>query len=473
MSVRGKGGATLKILLRKNKFGEYEIARGPRGIAKARNIVRKQAALRIELQHIDFQGAIPIYYARIPTTGFGGHPSHIQTEHDVARAHHNPPVVRPALAHHHWKDDDAHPTSWPAAYVRSGAAGGPHARGLTAFLVASRGRTPFNGQRDVRAVGNNGISTNVVTVNFGVIGMCAAAFTLQNVPATVRCLSGQTLRWEHSPVGANQWTDITTSTHTLYILDETPLAAVGAGEQHYFEVVDWACRWADSFTGRANVITQIWNCFNPVAANHATGFFYWKNHQANVPPAQNVGAAIRYQDQGLQGRRASSCIVFDRLFLNCLAVHGIRTAEVKLSPEQYVTVLLPNNGLTGFYDGGTAYYFNPTAWNATTNVGHGNALAPDVWQSHWVAAVLTNNGPSNWELYDPSYGLAPYALAAAPVVGNAIAIPQPYEAAAVQHFPCTRYSADGVNLDLLFPTVNVPSANPNPPHLRGDVLDGN
>jgi hypothetical protein len=305
----------------------------------------------------------------------------------------------------------------------------------------------------------------------------AGNFTLQHLPATVSVLSGMELNWQCREPGAQNFRDMNDSRHTLYIVDATPLAAVGHGELHFFETIDWACRWAHGHTGTANVLAQIWNRFSPVVQNHATGFVYWRNHQSNVAPAQNVATALRYQDQGINERRAASCIVFDRVFMNCLAVHGIQSAEVKLEPAQYATVLQPQFmvGLpTGFVGGNPlACYFNPMSWSATTVAAHGNiGGAPDSWQSHWIAAVHTGAGLTGWQLYDASYGLGPFACAAPLGVNAQQGIPPAYDAAAVLHFPCNLWSADGVNISPP-QVVNLASASPHPPHLTGTILGMN
>jgi hypothetical protein len=128
------------------------------------------------------------------------------------------------------------------------------------------------------------------------------------------------LRWEARAVGATRFSPLGRSKHTLYFLDETPLRALGQNEQHYFEVIDWACRWASGQAGPANVLAQILARFQPVVLEHASKLIYWRNHQAAIDPAQNLATALQFQDCGPSERKASSCKVFDRLFLNCLAV---------------------------------------------------------------------------------------------------------------------------------------------------------
>lgn len=225
------------------------------------------------------------------------------------------------------------------------------------------------------------------------------------------------------------------------------------------------------------MLAQVWNRFSPVAQVHATGLIYWRNHQAQVAQAQDVATAIQYQDQGIGGRRAATCIVFDRVFMNCLALHGIQCAEVELGPAQYATPLQPVpffGAIQGFRGGPwNSYYYNPTGWAATTVAAHGNPGAPDGWQSHWITAVNTGAGNTGWQLYDPSYGLGPYDCNVPAGVNQVQVIPAVYDAAAVLHFSCIVWSDDWVNAVWPQRIDDLPSASPNPPHLTGTILDMN
>ncbi|WP_158627564.1 DUF4157 domain-containing protein [Corallococcus sp. AB038B] len=476
------GQGSLKLTFRLHKDGTVQL-KGPNGIGrrvpggngidfkKAPLKRRKKPQVRYETDTVTFHGEIDVYYARVPVQGHGGHPAYLVSGQDVARHHFNPPEVRPANLNPHWVDGGV---SWPAVYVRAGAANGPHARGLQATFSAT-GR--FTGPMEIRAVSPNGIDTNTVTVNF-VGGQGNGNFTLRNLPGTVRVLSGMELHWQCRRPGLQLFRNMNESRHTLYIVDETPLVAVGQNEHHFFEMIDWACRWADGQVGAGNVLAQIWNRFNPVVQDHATGFMYWRNHASAVAPAQNVATALQYQDQGINERRAASCVVFDRVLMNCLAVHGIRSAEVRLEPAQYATPLLPllplGPPVHGFSWGiWPSYYLNPTAWVATTVAAHGNmGGAPDTWQNHWIAAIHTGAGGTGWQLYDASYGLGPFDCAAPGLVNALHPIPQAYDAAAVAHFPCNLWSTDGVNLAPV-QVDHLASASPNPPHLIGTILATN
>ena len=449
--TRGKG-APLVIRFRRGADGEYQIARGPAKAKVHRNKIRRKHLVSVD--RIRFAGAVDIHYARIPRQGPNGHPSYIATGNEMPRHHFDPAAVRPIAGSPHWVNSDTRPVSWPAAYVRGGAAGGPHARSLSVDFTATGN---LNGLREIRAVCPGLMTTDIVQVQFVGGVALGVQFQLQNVPATVRCCSDMTLRWQSRTVGAARFTPSGSSRHTLYFLDAAPRAAVGQGERHYFEVIDWACRWADGQAGPANVLQQILQRFQPVAAVHASGLIYWRNHQAAVNPAQNVATAIRYQDFGIGERKASSCIVFDRVFMNCLAIHGIRAMEIMLAPSP-----LP-------FMRNTTFFLAPTRWNAATVAAHGNPGAPDGWQNHWVTAVDIGGG---WQLYDPSYGVGPHALAGVPnplAANQLVAIPPPYEASAVLDFPCTAVFENGVA--LLPPRVDrVPSASPNFPCLIGQIL---
>ncbi|WP_417465755.1 hypothetical protein [Kordiimonas sp.] len=409
-------------------------------------------ALSLIVDSITFESDADIYYARIPNFGQNG-VTYLRSPTEAARHHFNPPQVRPAFGHPHWVRPDylaTHPkVSWPAVFVRNGA---PM---VEAVFFAKDGNTKLNQQLNMKAVWANGNdATDEVAVNF-VNGIGTGLFAMENLPNTVQVMDGVSLRWQVEQGNGNFATEDTSGPHSFFITYDFPQF----GTDFYFETYDWACRWAAGAGTPNQVLAGIWGEFSPVQQQHASGLVYWKNHHSKVAPAQDVPTAIQYQDHGLNERRASSCIVFDRLFMDCLGVHGIPSYEIMLEADQNF-----------FINGGNLCM--ATGWEATTVVAHGNANAPDHWGSHWVTLLPMANG--NYYLYDPSYGLAAYDCGNDPAntgsplaVGDTIDIPTGYEVAAVVAFDCLEVT----NLaPLTTAATQVASGSPNQPKLKGTVL---
>jgi hypothetical protein len=410
----------------------------------------------LRVREIYFHGIRDIYYARIPTVG-----SYLLTPPvDAPATHIDPEAVRPAAGSPHWRrlagaTDNAE-ISWPAAYVRRGGAGAPapdmeasfdlfpQAGNNVTMRIRARaeGATPDTELQDVAFVG--GVSQRI-------------RFPLDHFPNTVARLDGNgawRFRWFCDGWGP-------TTQHTLFFTDRLPRRADNAGvNQYLWEIFEWSCDWANGVTGTNNVFGQIWARFSPVAGAHATGLIYWKNQHlfpnASQVMAQNLPDAIRsHEHANVLLQDGATCIVFDRVLINCCTAHGIDAAEVKLKPQVATFNRLDPN------PPGAMVNWQCRGWNDTTIIGQGNVNSPPVWGSHWIASVkLTGLIFDSWYYYDASYGVAPVD---SPVPGavNAAIDPFNYEPLTVQSFIC-QPSVGGIR-------VNFPAAA-GPPRLVGQVL---
>jgi hypothetical protein len=366
---------------------------------------------------ITFNGVKDIYYARIPNPGAanpaGSAPANasylLLPAGDNPADHLTPVEVRPATGTPHWRrvagpgTNPAAQFSWPAAYARRDAAGVP-APTLAADLelfpkVAGAVTAP------IKAIGGPGglvqaVEQNVTFNNGDALGV---NFTLR-VPNTVRRLDGIRFVWSfQGPAHETR--------HTLFIVDQQPrVANNGFTDEQLWEVFEWGCGWADGVKRPGNVFNRIWSRFHPAAAPpiHPCGLTYWKNHHVGINPAQDLPTAIQSRDDpSAMQQNAASCIVFDRVLMNCLSIHGIASAEVVLS--------VPG---ANFVRGGNTYTCQ--AWNDTTIIGQANVNSPPRWGNHWIASV----NRSGWKFYDASYGEGPVnsPTPGNPPVGGAVAI---------------------------------------------------
>lgn len=473
----------------------------------ARSVLNRVRATRtFELEQIRFLNSIDIWYARIPDPG---QPNVAWLEPrpagDTFRHHLTPPEVRPSVGNPHWaRGGHANsPLSWPVAFQRGpmAAAAGPR---QIEFRIRCVSPANYNGRREIKADSAGGLQTDAQVVQFN-NGVATGVLTLTSVPGAVQRLPREVLRWQMRRLGEG-WRQFAQSEHTFFFVLAAPRAPLGL-ERHYFEMFDWSCRWALGQSAPATVIQQIWQRFTTVGQPHDTRLIYWRNFQHNIPPAQDLAAGIRSYDTVGMGQYAISCIVFDRMFCNALALHGIRSAEMKLeaqpmlpnadpfiahysadatfaghvdalaSPgaywtahpgatwEQYLYHMATHGtpalrtGLPAVYKfsaPGGMEYFKPTGWRIANPAGHGTAAGPNVWGSHWIADVDSGGA---WILYDPSYGVT-----------------QPWQdvSAVNQLVPPALYEHGSVSFDVVSRMtggwVAVPTGNPNDPRLNATRL---
>lgn len=397
---------------------------------------------------VRFQGLVDIEYARIPSSGSYLLPA--PADAVPVQKHLTPAERRPGAGGPHWKKkparDPAPEFSWPAVYARTGAAGAPAPQVVASFefypqVVGSS--IPAKIRAESGATGVN-LAEQAVTITDG--NAIAVTFDLRGIPSTAKRLDGIELKWFHKE-------PVRTTKHTLFVVDEKPRAANG---EFLWEIFEWSCLWADGKAGLANVFSAIWGRFRPVRAAHDTGLVYWKNHSAGISPAQELVSAVQSQDDpNPMQQNAASCIVFDRVLMNCLGVHGIASAEVTLRPPPgtFVRPVPPP----------ATPPFRCSGWTDTTTNAQGNAAAPPKWASHWIADV---QGPTGWKLYDASYGEQAPTNCAAPGAVMAVLDIQSYEPLTVASFDCR----DSVGMAL--PLLRDPSPAV-PPHLVGYILWSN
>jgi hypothetical protein len=331
--------------------------------------------------------------------------------------------------------------SWPAVYIRRNAPG-DQTRDLSASFELFPQVAGVITEKVKADGGATGITIKAEDVTFTDGVSPYVLFEIENLPATVKYLDGMELEWGYD--GPSHRTR-----HTLFVVDKLPERANnGYSNEYLWEIFEWSCRWADGVTGANNVFARIWSQFHPVRNVHDTGLVYWRNYQI-IPfnrLAQSLADAIQSQEPLNHEQNAATCVVFDRVLINCVSAHGIPSAEIQL--EVPAGTFLRN---------GVSYVC--TRWVDTTTAGQGNPQAPPRWMNHWIAAV--NLG--GWKYYDASYGEGPTDAPVPGAAGQNIDVSS-YEPRTVAAFE-VRAVLTGVVSDI--PRI----ANPaSAPHLVGTVL---
>jgi hypothetical protein len=423
----------------------------------------------------------------------------------------------------HWIFDavSSQPTeSWPTVLIRDGskAATGAKRKLQVSFSVS----VPFDGDRIIKAESESGellIGEQSVTFKKGTV--VKAPFTFTRVPSTVDKLSGVKLKWFVKKGTSGSFTETCQTQHTFFIIDKKPqMANLVINWSHLdiylFELFDWSCSWAKGKTGTKDILAGIWSQFYPARQVHATNLVYWKIRNARLLPQSIIDAILSQDDPNPNRQNGASCIVFDRILINCLGIQGIKAAEIMIHVSA--------DSSNGFPYAGSTY--SCKSFNASTVKAQGNFNAPSTWLSHWIADVYddsSNNSssytiksgdtlskiakqagitdwrtiyndpqnadfrkkrpdpdkiypgdtiwipdPSNaktsakWKIYDASYGVAAYD-SNDPNVNDPVDVFS-YEKVAVKDFSCTEKTT-------LNPLDIPPGATPTePPHLTGDVL---
>lgn len=420
------------------------------------------------VSEIQFQGAKDIYYARIPAPDGS---FLLPASEDATPVHKlfTPIAKRPQSGPHWRKKPGATPEpefSWPAVYIRSGGSGpSPTLKARFEFQPAN-----CSGTVKVKAKSTTGIEIAEKTILFSAGQSELESFDLQNLPGTVKRLDGIEFTWSftiNSVICATRRTK-----HTLFIVDKQPKAATyHTDSQLLWEIFEWSCKWADGVTGHQHVLDAIWAQFSPVKAHHDTGLIYWKDHEHDVPPYQELARAIRGWNTNNDAKNSASCVVFDEIFMDCLAAHGISSAEVMLEAP-FTKWRRENPGRTPLAPPPTftrdGHTFVCTRWKDKTINAQGNSNAPPFWANHWIADVNTPGTPS-WKFFDPSYGAGP-TNATEPATGAEINI-QSYEPETVSKFEVLDTAAPPRPDD----TTPLPQVDRNPdpavpPHLTGTIL---
>lgn len=354
---------------------------------------------KIQVTEIFFESQVDVHYVRLAAS----HSDYIAPGIPAKPGykHLNPPTVFPSKNKPHWILDvsTSKPSeSWPTVLIRGGSASAKLAN--RDLMVSFSADTAFDGDRIIKAESASGeLTIGEQTVTFQKGKAVNVLFTFTKVPSTVDKLSGITLTWSVAKSASSSFVKICQTQHTIFLVDEKPLKAnLRASQDMYlFEVIDWSCRWAQGKTGLKSVLAAIWKEFNPVKANHSTGLIYWKDHDIAFVN-QDIDFAIRSQDDdNPRSKNNASCIVFDRIFINAVCLHGIKASEIEIRPS--------SESKSGFFVSGKQYtcaYFNTSTKNA-----QGTSSAPTTWGNHWIANIYDDS--SSWKTYDASYGAAAYA----------------------------------------------------------------
>lgn len=219
----------------------------------------------------------------------------------------------------------------------------------------------------------------------------------------------------------------------LYFVDAKPLPIGWGYKKHYLKVVHWTTLWAAGRQGKAKVLAAIWAKFSngkKARVPHATGFSYWKTGG----PVQDLKTLLRPDDVVL--KRGWSCKAIAHLFMECLALHGIKVVEVMLDTAPSTQLFLVHNWSVRSkpipnWDANPQHYYAgswiessnpplaspvPTSLFQHTTLGptktklkidmlkktgvpaQGQPRAPLGFSNHWIVEV-------EGSLYDTSYGL--------------------------------------------------------------------
>lgn len=335
-------------------------------------------------------------------------------------------VETPPAGTPHWGSGKV----YPAAYVREGGTGE-----VKTLKVKVEWRQ-LNRSGSAKLTGRSPKGTIVIEGNFSVSGERGEAEVsceFKKRPTTVANYgSGVALTWTVECAG-EKVTATGGNQVILYFVDAKPLPIGWGYKKHYLKVVHWATSWASGRQGKDKVLAAIWAKFsNGKAARvpHVTGFSYWKTGD----PVQDLKTLLT-PDVDVRGK-GWSCRAIAHLFMECLAVNGIKCREVipvtaantqmflvhnwKVRPKPY-----PNwEDTPDYYYAGSwvPSSYPPLSIAVTTSLnqwtkkgetkkplkidmlkksgvpGQGQPKAPLGFYNHWIVEV-------DGKLYDTSYGL--------------------------------------------------------------------
>ncbi|GHG92578.1 hypothetical protein [Comamonas sp. JC664] len=415
---------------------------------------------------------------------------------DGSDPHWKPAVINPYL-----KSLNRPPVSWPVAYVRTGAVTQPPPPTLSVTFKASPKKSleklPSSSRRWVRAVVAQGPGTCLwvpdTEVEFNASGEGKAVFPLEGIPSTVAMLSGVEFTWEVAESGCEYAAMEPRSKHTFFIVDALPTAgrynikAYNGGP--LLDALYFACTWAEGKAGSAEVLAAIWSKFVGTPDPHPSDMGYWLT--VDPLPEDDFFRCMRLRRAELKKAQSgafkvnSSCSAFAQLFINCIAMHGIECAEVKVSPAigTETSTHAPFEHANEKYVLGSTFLVPPHA-PAQGN----NQLVRTDSPHHWMVCVKEG---AVWRLYETSFGLGPFALKQAPHFveplegaenlaphaqrfeprkGHKFIAPAEYEHATVRGYMC-RYFYKKDQEDVL---TEIPSGNdallPKRPYLLAEVL---
>jgi hypothetical protein len=322
-------------------------------------------------------------------------------------------------------------TNFPAVYVRQGGSG--ETKELKVKLAWLQ--TGHDGSAHLK--GESADGAIVIEGDFdisGELGTAEVSCTFTTKPSVVANY-GTGIGFEWTVTAAGDTVIATGGTLLrLFFVDAKPKPIGWSYKAHYLKVIDWTTAWAAGQAGEAPVLAAIWDKFSDgtEARNpHATGFSYWKTSSC----IQNLRRLV--QPDGGALRLGWSCKAIAHLFMECLALHGIKCKEVIPNTAAGMQMFLVHNwdvratpipnwnspGRTDLYYAGSwrESRFPPLNIPATTRsmqfVGNtatahplvidmkkrsgvpaqGQSRAPLGFSNHWIVEV-------GGKLYDTSYG---------------------------------------------------------------------
>ncbi len=211
---------------------------------------------------------------------------------------------------------------YPAVYVRSGGAG--ETNNLKVKVKWSQ--SGCDGAARLEGTSDDG--KIVIGGNFNIAGakgdaVVSCAFS-QKPDVVANFGRGIGIKWKVDAAGETE-TAPGGSPLCLFFLDRAPRPVGWGYARHYLKVIDWATSWAKGKQGTAAVFNALWSKFSDGArarTSHATGFSYWKTND----PVQNLKDLI--PPNSPVRKKGWSCRAIAHLFMECLALHGIRCMEV-------------------------------------------------------------------------------------------------------------------------------------------------
>ncbi|MFP2957906.1 hypothetical protein ACLEPN_08755 [Myxococcus sp. 1LA] len=260
-----------------------------------------------------------------------------------------------------------------------------------------------------------GLFTDQAEIQFNDAGIGEVTLPLHGIPNAVTMRSGVELTWAVAESGL-EYSPLTKKTkHTFFIVDAVPkpgrynIRMYQGGA--YLDALYYGCTWADGAQGSAAVLDAIWSKFVGTPDPHPSGLGYWLTVDPLPEDEFFLAARLRRLDLGTEnaGRKVNaSCTSFAQLFINCLAVHGIESAEVSVE----TALSTPTAARARFNYNGIDYVPKRKFLVPPTAPAQGNnALQRTTSRHHWVACVRRSDG---WWLYETSFGLGPFQLKQAP-----------------------------------------------------------
>ena len=134
----------------------------------------------------------------------------------------------------------------------------------------------------------------------------------------------------------------------LYFVEQKPkvIGWEGENESFYLPIVEWATKWAEGTRGEKQVLDALWDKFSDgkqARVPHMTGFEYWKTTitRTSPGPVQNLKELLCPGTDA--PTRGWSCRAIAHVFMECLALHGIKCTEViPQTPGNTIMFLVQN-----------------------------------------------------------------------------------------------------------------------------------